>query len=650
MALRTKTIEFASQTSVLTLASATKRVLTGSTQIFIPESTITFLSCMLEIFVAGDNTTALSLTVPTVGFSLGVAAESSSVLQNPSALSGTMKECWIFTRDVKSYFTSNWSGTAMNWYTMWTGTGPAFANISSKIIITYQYEESTSNTQIKTIRIPVESTKSLLTTTWQIVGSGSTAHAIPPLNGTYLPESGITIRQTFLEIQGNDGDNATTAYSGQTRVNGGTPFDFWRTAVTINCARWFKSIYNLTPFNLSGSSYYSLEMVAGPVTSRFTVPGGLIVCTYEYNSTGSTAIYNSVILGGIDTPGYIGGTTATDQAIWERNIYIEEPAPITIKESAVALYFIDSGSLNLSVQVTGTTSGQTAATVYTVTAGGTQGGQYSLFHRVDPGSQNTKGLFLQRGKNLYSIRVFSNTASAGWNLSGALYLNYISGKHTLGVGAHTHTCFQYVMSGQTAARVQQTLVAVAPTIPETDYYISGFLTYIPYMIGVGTDQAISLQADILSGESYGQGWQMIYNGQGRTDNINSLNTAYGAARTAFTRWNGDPDPDRLYIKNARQYRLDSDPLNYASIGIYYTYNAITYVVSGTCTGYSGNGSGIGIDIYRVVNSSYDEIILNLTTIAGGTFSGLWVDNTDTLYAAARQDDTHVGRSTNGTAG
>jgi len=386
------------------------------------------------------------------------------------------------------------------------------------------------------------------------------------------------------------------------------------------------------------------------VTIIFTVPGGLIFCTYQYDSTGSTTIYNSLMLGGIDTPGFIGGPTATDQAIWERNIYIEEPAIISIKESGVALYFIDSVGFNLSVQVTGTTSGQTAASIYTITAGTTQCGQYSLFHRIDSNGQNRKGLFLQRGKNLYSIRVFSNTAQAGWNLSGVLYLNYTSSKHSLGVGAHTHTCFQYVNSGQTANRVQQTPTAVSCAIPETNYYISGFLTYIAYMIGVGTDQAITMQADILPGESLGQGWIGIYNGQGRTDNVNSLNTSYGAARTAFSRWNGDPDPDRLNIKSARQYRLDSDPLNYAYFGYYYTYNAITYVVSGTCTGYSGDGSGIPVDIYRVVTPTYDETILNLTTVAGGTFSGVWVDNTDTLYAGAIQDSTHAGRSITGAAG
>ena len=113
MALRLKTIEFVASTNVLTLAAATKRTLTGSTQIFIPESSLTFKSCMLEMIVATDSSTATSLTAPTLGFSLGTSGETNSTLQNPNANSGE-GEVWQLSIDVTSYFTISWSGTAMN--------------------------------------------------------------------------------------------------------------------------------------------------------------------------------------------------------------------------------------------------------------------------------------------------------------------------------------------------------------------------------------------------------------------------------------------------------------------------------------------------------------------------------------------------------
>jgi len=651
MALKLKTIEFAATTNVVTLATATKRTLAGSTQIFIPESTITFKSCMLEMFASTDSATAASLTAISLGINLGVVAESLVALSAPSANSGEA-ETWMFSRDVTEYFTTNWIGKSMTWTSSFTGTGVATNNHGAKLTITYQYEESTSNTQIKTIRIPIESTRTLLTSSWLTVGGAAT---IPPFKGTYLPEAGITVRQMFLDIQANNGMNAVTNFSGQTRIGGSAVlgnglYNFNRNGTsTLNSATWIRSFIDFTPLNLTGSTNYTLEMITS-LTSRYCLPGGIITCTYEYNSSGSTVIYNSLMIGGIDTPGQIGGTTIAQQSVWDRNIYIEEPNTINIKESGVGLFFIDSAGFNLRVAVTGETSGQTSLSTYTVTPGAVQCGQYSIFHRVDSGGQNTKGLYLKRGKNRYVIQIFSTTAQSGWNLSGFLLLNYTSGKYDLSPGSHAHTCFQYVSSGVTATRVQTSNTFVSSPIPETNYNLIGYVSYIAYAIGVGTDQAITLQAMVLDNEAYGDGWMSIYNGQGRTDNENSLNTSYGATRVSFKRWNGDTDPERLDIKSARRYRLDSCPLNYAYFGYYYTYNSIAYVISGTCSGYSGDGSGIQIDIYRVLSSTYDEHILSLVTTTGGIFSGVWIDNTDTLFASARQDDTHVGRSKDGLAG
>ena len=646
MALRLKTIEFVASTNVLTLAAATKRTLTGSTQIFIPESSLTFKSCMLEMIVATDSSTATSLTAPTLGFSLGTSGETNSTLQNPNANSGE-GEVWQLSIDVTSYFTISWSGTAMNWYASFTGTGIATTNHAAKITITYQYEESTSNTQIKTIRIPIESTRSLLTNSYQTVGGSLT---IPPLKGTYLPETGITVRQMFLDIQSNDAMNAATNFSGVTRVNGGTPFTFWRSGIsTLNSARFSRSFYDFTSLNLTGSTNYSLEMVTS-LTNRFTLPGGIITCTYQYNVTGSTTIYNSLILGGVDSSGWIGGPTSTYQGVWERDIYIEEPDTINIKESGVGLYFIDSRSVNLLLSATGYTSGQTSTTTYNAISGATQCGQYSLFHRVDSGGQNGKGLFLQRGKNAYRLSYYSNTDQIGWNLSGQLLLNYTSSKYAQGVGAHAHTCFQYIMSGETATRVNQSNSQIACYVPETNYNLIGYVNYIACTVGAGEDFAVTLSSQVLSGESYGSGWIPIYNGMGVTGIENQNQTIYGAARTVFTRWNGDVDPDRLNIKSSRYYRLDSGPTIFAYFGAYYTYNNITFTVSGICSNYTGDGSGISIDIYRIISNVYDEPILNLTTTTGGVFSGIWVDNTDLLYASANQDSTHIGRSGNNNAG
>lgn len=75
--------------------------------------------------------------------------------------------------------------------------------------------------------------------------------------------------------------------------------------------------------------------------------------------------------------------------------------------------------------------------------------------------------------------------------------------------------------------------------------------------------------------------------------------------------------------------------------LYITYHAITYAVSGTISGYTGDGSGIVVDVHR---ADTDEKVLSGITAAGGGFSLTWYDNVVTLFAQAIQDATHVGRS------
>lgn len=664
MATRLKTIEFASQTIITTLVAATARDLTGSTQIYIPETggTFAFKSVILQVQCSDDNAaTAASLTAPVLGIQLGSAAISTATGVNPVANSGEEQE-WTFTRDITSYMTTNWVGSTMPWYVRVTFTGLATANHSAKILITYQYDDTAAPTrQIKTIRIPIESTRTLLTTTYQTVGGATAIPAIGNFAATpYLPETGITIRQVFVELWGNTGELTTGTFTWTSRFGGSTAIDTYRAGTTTkNSAQWVKGICNITGLVLT--SAISLEGIVSTTTSRMCTVGGMIVVTYEFNATTSTVIYNSLMLGALDISGFIGGTTAADQGVWERTIYIEEPDTITLKESGLALYQNDSAGYTFNIRVSGDTAEQTSVQAYVNTAGTLQCGTYSLVHRIDADGQKAQaGISLKRGKNLYRVLFYSGTAQSGWNLSGFLMLNYTSGKHTDGVGAHAHTVYKHISDNITAggSRVTTSVNAVNAPIPEVNYYLIGFLLWINYSpLGNGgtggLDIDVTIQAEVNSGETWlqgGDGWISLYNGTARSDSENQNGYIYAAARSNYMRWVGDPDPDRMDIERVRKYRIDTGPLWTGSIGYWFTYNSISFVVSGTCSGYGSDGSGIPVDIYRVISSTQDELILNLTTVAGGTFTGTWIDNTDTLYAVARQDDTHVGRSINGLAG
>lgn len=645
MARRIKTIEFATSTNITSLAATTNRDLSGSTSIYIPETGITFKSAIVYVDCVNDitNTSAADLTSPIIGIILdGIA--SNVTLPDPIQNSGE-KEAWIFSRDVTSYFSTNWSGSTMTWLIRVNFTGMQTNNHAAKIVITYEYEDSSSPTEhIKTIRIPIESTRSLLTTSWQTVG-GTTA--IPALKNfgasPYLPETGITIRQIFLEMWGNTATLSTTDFTWQTRIDGVTAIDTYRNESAMNSATWAHAIIDITTATLTGAT--ALECICNGITNRFSTVGGMIVVTYSFNPSTSTSIYNSLMIGAVDTAGQVGNSGSTGS--WEKNIYVEEPGTIQLKESGLCLFQDDSQGYTFNVKVSGDTTSQETYQSYIITAGAVQCGTYSLVHRIDASGQTgAAGISLVKGKNLYRVLFYTNTAQAGWNLSGFLILNYISGKYTTGIGSHSHSVYQHVADNITTNGSRINISStITPSIPETNYFLNEYLYWINYNIGASTDSFFVVDA-----ENINNGWNTLYIGTSRQDNENKNGWVFGAGSKLINRWNGDPDPDKLNIKTGRRYRLSAGPLESGSMGYWYTYHSISYEISGTCSGYIGNGTGITVDIYRINSSTQNEMILSTTTTEGGVFSTTWYNNTETLYAAARQDDNHVGRSKNGTAG
>ena len=630
MATRTKTVEFTYGTDITTLAANTKRTFTGKT-LYLPENSKVFRSVTLIATWGDDATVAASPTNWILGVKLGAVAESTATVTDTVTNSG---EAWTMRvrRDVTSYFTTNWTGTSMAWEASIQSAGATGQNHSVKLIITYEYDD-TSTTHIKTVRIPIESTRALLTTAWQTVGG---ATAIPAIGGSFLPESGKTVRQVWLELWGGTAASAVTDFIVSARVNGGTQRDWWDEEAALQTTRWAYGIVDITADDLTAAR--SLECISTGVTSVMTQVGGMIVVTYEFDPAASTTIFNSLMLGAVDTATQMAGTAAGDEDYWSRTIYVDEPGTITMQPSGVCLFFTDTGTTSAIVAV-----GSQTDTTFACT-GGMQAGQLSFVHRIDAaGAKGVAGLTLARGENDYNIQFRSGTASAGWMLSGFLLLNYTSDKATAGVGAHAQT--RYFHLADTAADVvtRQVNDVTTVAIPETDYYLVGAVVDIDAQVTALAAGAMSLNLE----RTNGLGWDVAFIGAFRGDSELALYTPYGSAKKNFMRWPGDPDPDRADIETARDWRFDSVPNIWASWGLWATWHAHSWTISGTVSGYAdADGAGLTVNIHRV---STHELVKTVTTTAGGVFSTPWFDDVEELYAVVYEDATHVGRSANQTA-
>lgn len=630
MATRSKTVEFVYDVDTTQLVANTKRTFTGNT-IYLPENSKVFRSVTLVATWGDDGGAAASATNWILGVKLGAVAESTATVTDTVTNSG---EAWTFRarRDVTSYFTTNWTGTSMTWEASVQSAGATGINHSVKLIITYEYDDTTT-THIKTVRIPIESTRPLLTTAWQTVGG---ATAIPAFTGGFLPEASVTVRQVWVELWGNEATNATTDWITSLRINGGTQRDWWDNEAGLSSARWAYGIVDITAENLSAAR--SLECINTGLTNMMTQVGGMVCVTYEFNASTTTTVLNSILIGGVDSVAQMGGTAAGDEDAWERTVMISEPGTITMLPSAACLFFNDLGTMTINVAV-----GSQTDTAYVCT-GSLQCGQFSLVHRFDAaGAKGVAGMTLARGYNTYNIQTRSATASAGWNLSGFMLLNYTSGKATAGVGAHAQSRYFHLADTAADATTRQVNDVTTPTIPEADYFLVGAVVDIDAEVTALAAGGLCLSLE----RTAGKGWDPAYVGMFRTDNELLLMTPFGAARTNWARWPGDPDDARADIETARDWRLDSVPNMWASWGLWATWHAHTWTVSGTVSGYAdADGAGLTVRLYR---ADTNELVKSTTTTTGGAFSMTWYDDVTPLYVEVYEDATHVGRSANQTA-
>lgn len=655
MTLRVKTVEYAFDTRLTTLATntalatATRHDFTAIT-LTIPEtSSRTFRSVHIELHWRDSTGTAYNFSGWRLGIKLGATAFTDTDY-TPTALANSGDhEGSIFLHDVTAYFVSNFGSgstqTAQVGIAIATATATNVNNITAKLVITYEYDDSGLSTAVKTIRLPLQSHHVLLTGSAVEFGTtGGTTNApanqIPALD-TFLPESNKSIKSVWIEFFGNDGGAAVTNFNAVYQLDAlGTS-----TRATLNQAlntgTYFYDIWLMRyidsggsqqqPYGIDTSIVHAVKAYSS-LTSRFDTFGGILYVTYTYDAS-STRVMNELILPLDTNPGYVASTAVGDCNNPIRKFYIEEPGTITLVQSGVVLSIQSPGGATFNLL-----AGSQTARPYTLTSLVNSGGQ-SLVHRFDHNS----GLSIARGTNTLSLKMYTSVVAVANTLVGFVILNYTSDVASAGEGAHNHSTSWHLANQITSgAALLLTEIATAnqrtPIIPESDYKLSGVL-YQLYLRFTGATNGISLHAERLSGEFNAEGWEILDAWTYTNDGELSMYSYMAAALEDF-----DVDSKhsgKLNIETARKYRLHTTISGYFYLRLWITYCAITFTVSGTVSGYTGDGSGITVD---VMNSVTKEVLATVTTSAGGTYSTTIFDNTEEVFACVRQDATHVGRS------
>ncbi len=644
MATHTKTIEYAFPLSTSSVATATARDFTQMT-VYIPESSPTFKSVTLETsFCDGTVATGANTTAILIGIALGGVGRNDATVTQTITNSGE-NYSYIATRDVTSYFTTNWTGTSMTSDCRITITGITTINCTAKLIITYEYDSS-ATTRVKTVKIPIDGNTGNLTTSLVALGSSQW-----PNLSTFLPEASITYRDIFFQMDIHTGTTAAASASLNMRYDGTN---------TISDGAWGHSLISDTFYRridklLSGtgapstSASHNIEASTGSTTAKpCPCLNGVIVVTYEYDHSSSTTILNSIQIPVMDESGWSGGTATGDKSRFTREISIQEPGTITLVQSGIICTMIDAGAITLDLRM-GSQSSRTFTHAATVRAG-----CISSMRRIDSGATGGTGITVARGFSTLVMDWFTTSATAGnigSNMSGLLFLNYTSDKHSSGDGVHAHTTHWMIRPTATGNLVQRLQVAAAttPVINETDYWLISVgyqIIQIPSGTGSG-NLAYAFQCEVQSGEAEGAGWRPLYSALYASDPEIGTSLMWARARTDFIRWPGDPDTSRLDIENSRNYRFDVNvnSSQFWQAAMLLTWHSITYSIAGTIAGSSG-GSVIIKAHLAIAAGSIEKgtEIANTSRSSNGAYSMTWYDNTVNVFVQAWESSTVLGRS------
>lgn len=532
-----------------------------------------------------------------------------------------------------------------------TSLSSSITNLAAKMYFTYEYEESTAAKLIKTVRIPIQSHHTTLTTLMSEVGVFTGTIPAPrfqiPQLSTFLPEtSGRVIRQAWLEMYSNQASAATTNFSGVYQIDNSASFQIRRS--TFNQALNGDSLVKDIMIYNTGSYVEDLSHsfnAASSVAARHQCLGGFLGVTYEYDNdiiTNPTRL-NSIILGtdSYDKNFYMNGSSSADMDWRYLKFYIPENNPV-LKQSAFVHHVMTPGGATFGVRE----AKQNLSRSYTLGALVGAGGQI-IHHRID----HSGTVSLQKGENVLTSTFQSNAANTIGPWAHWAIINYHSDVSDSNEGSHNHTTIWCLASSSIPhvgnfAQIGGTTIRSA-SISANNYFLNSVI--YEYCLRNASTMDFTLQMSLTSSENYSNGWTSVIPVQFNWSDAELQPIKFmNDAKDSFNIY---PEMTGTYsgkanIELPRRYRSWVGVAGPWWLRKYVTYHSLTSSINGTITGSAGGS----IDI-RLIRLSDFNVVNNTTRIGNGAFSMSWYDNSSNNYIVmARENANCKGISAAGTPG
>lgn len=658
-----KTVEFILPTRSDSASSGDIPIELGSFALALPENGKVFRSVTLEVGFLDDEGTASSPTGLAAVFQLdGEDAFLAQVMDSIS--SGGNATSYHLSWDLTSYFAEFWSGVA-RLGAVWLGVANAEGDLEhhtinhwAKLRITYEYEPA-SQRHIKTIWLPLESTRDLLTTSYQTVGGD---RGVPAIKGgaAILPEHDVVVHQVWVEVFANQATADTTPFALDLKLSADETEAtlLYKVGGTPATPAWMHAVWDITDSDLDQEQ--SLEAKVSGVTGRIAQMCGWVGVTYEYAPVGTTLVWNSLLLPAFDREDQDGSNDAGREAVHVAELWIQEPDAITIRASQVFAFFDTTAGSGGSVAFA---AGTQPAQSFSFPAGSAPAG---LGLRLDAGGSAGEGASLVRGRNRLKIRHHAGAGSELAAVSGFVLLNYTSGKAHGGVSTHNqtrHFALGHFTSGATSVtypkeeyvrnpldRLPEFELGIAPStaavaLGQELFFINAVASQLHWMSAGADRHAVCVQAQRTASEGQtadGAGWVTAYRSAISSGDGGWLRWSTADCTSLFRRWAHDPDLALLNLEAPRRWSvLDPTGMWVGGLGLLVTYHGITFSARGTVTGLTADTPAAHVTLSR---ASTGEKLLEVLADDAGAYAAPWYDDTELLVAEVLVEGNLVGRS------
>lgn len=641
MALTKERLRFAWPINAVNIVDATLTSL-GTLTAYIPQNVSRTITSAVVTVYFQDIITATGGTIGEIRAALvvnGAAANTVTELDDLTNSGENIAGGWG-PIDFTSYVNTN-IGTGASatfqlsvYIDQTTGTTLGMRNVWAEIELMVQSDAS-STVRAKTLEIPLESLVGALTTT---PNSQIGTNQIPQLTGVggwFENVADFTIRDYFIVVEGNQNNNAgVTAFALSWAIDSGTN-TFGQVIATLASDCFQKYVISLKASIPATTAAHQFQLWSS-LAARFCNVSITIVLTYEYNRVGSTEAVNMLRFPmEFQTP--LGGTTTANSHRFKREFLVAEPNPSLLR--AACRFQYNTGA-SATIQFRG---GAQAYRAYAQTSS-VVCGAFTFQHRLDSGAAGGIGIPFAKGFNSIVLDSYRSVGSC-YNASGLVTIVYKSSISSQGY--HGNEC-DHVREIATLNRAMDWLVTGdtnvtdSVTVPETDFYFAGIGMHILFWMQSAA-ATLNLFVRYLTGEGPGDGWTPTYTDPYVADAELAFGEIYVRMRSEFQRFAGDQDTDRMNLQTARLYRYCSTTTYRFGALFRVAYHTIYRTISVSVTGYSGDGSGMEVKIFR---EDTREWLKTVTTTIGGTATFTWYDDVTPIYGLCYVDGTKKGRSDN----